>query len=725
MLRLRRSSLIFVIPALIVGIFLLSPVPARAEGSRTLFPNPNPAPACAPAGACRANTEWNPTAYYGNPGDIARRTIFRVFAQANEVILVGSSAVGVDAAPVTAPPAPPGYHLPETIGNVIILAPGVMPITGVNIGDEPLPDFDTLPDTQLVMSCVRQRFESGLATRGFIANRDQELAGPNNLTLATGVDLGGGGYAPCYYQVPAGATGIYTIIFFGPMGNNNSAGGNVPTGQIGNVAGNTNATQNATSAMWDVTVRGAAAGNTVAPDFNGRLFAFYLSLFTASNGRPVYSTFYPVTRDGYIYRTTMRGTDPNGFIVYGNRLGFLDTDGTTPLYRNIRGNGNQLTGFRSNTGVLNVQFARPDFPIFLNPPDPLALVALGIDDTPDAPTLNTVTFVGRGGAPGVTNLSQGGFFTYTSAVPGNYEIVISRDGIDFDPTTTTNKVLRGVSNTTTLTVEWDGTDNAGVPFPVGGPYAIRAFVRAGEYHFPLLDGENNLLGVPGGGPTIELLNPPNGTCPPWNGGCFGAFYDDRGYRTLDGSIVGTVNGDLCPLNPGNSNDNDPAVLYSGVVGYDTRTAQRAFGFGLNQGNSGADCAVGGAFGDSKGLDLWTYFPSNRGETTFIILPPGVGTATPTPTPTGTPTPGSSSGSPELGSTPAPGSVNAPVGNPVCLTEQGRTLPQCQGTVLANVQELPATGESPWSPWRSVLLALPVVLLFGACAVVWRRRTARA
>jgi hypothetical protein len=172
------------------------------------------------------------------------------------------------------------------------------------------------------------------------------------------------------------------------------------------------------------------------------------------------------------------------------------------------------------------------------------------------------------------------------------------------------------------------------------------------------------------------------------------------------------------------------VLYSGLLGYDTRTAQRAFGFGVNQGNAGADCAVGGAFGDSKGLDLWTYFPSNRGETTFIILPPGVGTATPTPTPTSTPTPVIPGSTPEPGSTPAPSTSGFPpagtaVGNPVCLTEQGRTLPQCQGTVLAQVQELPATGESPWSPWRSVLLVLPFALLFGGAALRWRRRAARA
>lgn len=694
---------------LMIGFLLTEPLPALAEGSRTLFPQ-NPAPACgvAAGNACRANMEWSPGGNYA--GVILRRTILRVYAEVNEVILVASSAVGVNQ------------------GNILIYPPGTVPFNPV--GNEAIPGAGTA-----VMDCMVQRGAQGPATRGFIANRVQELAGPNNIDVITGASLGGTGYVPCHYQVPAGGAGIYSVIMYGPPGNV-TAGNGGPTGSIGHVGGNATAAQNSTIAYWDVTVRDVNGANeTIAPDNLGRLFAFYLSMFTASNGRPVFLQVYPVSLDGYVYRTTMRGTDPNGFAIYGNSTGFMDSDGTTPLYRNVRGTGNGLDPLIGGVGI-----ALPEFPIFFDQPDAAALAALAIP-TAQPPVVSNLGFTGV--AVGYTNVGNGGVLSFTSNAASNFELVISRDGVDFDPTTPGNRVLRGAAVVGANNVNWDGMDNTGVDFPEspGTPrfaYPFRVTIRAGEYHFPLLDAENNDIGAPSGGPTYELLNPPDitgdgvGDCPPWTGGCFGAFYDDRGYTTLAGTLVGTFNGDLCPLVVGNSNDNDPLILYSGLNGYDTRTDQRAFGFNTgNVGNPGADCVVNGGFGDAKGLDQWTYFPSNVTQSALIILPVGELPPTPTPLPSATPLPVTPAptlpgGTPGAAATPAPGQPGSAVGTAFCLTEEGRNSPLCQNTVLSQVQTLPATGESPWSAWRSVIFGAGLGLLVTlalAVGMLWRKRTA--
>ncbi|TAF04345.1 MAG: DUF11 domain-containing protein, partial [Nostocales cyanobacterium] len=147
-------------------------------------------------------------------------------------------------------------------------------------------------------------------------------------------------------------------------------------------------------------------------------------------------------------------------------------------------------------------------------------------------------------------------------------------------------------------------------------YQYKIRVRAGEYHFPVLDAENNFFG----GPTITLLNPP--TSYPLDLPGFGVrtgFYDDRVYRTIGGAIVHTGatqtdidnNAPLCGVNP-------PTISFSNqITGFDTATNQRAFGTNDGSGNTNNACT--GSFGDIKGLDQWTYFPSVSAEGDLNIL----------------------------------------------------------------------------------------------------------
>ncbi|HMC67567.1 MAG TPA: hypothetical protein VKJ07_00300, partial [Mycobacteriales bacterium] len=292
-----------------------------------------------------------------------------------------------------------------------------------------------------------------------------------------------------------------------------------------------------------------------------------------------------------------------------NQVGFLDSDGATPLYHDAVADGTgspgQLTGIQGG-----VTFAPPAFPLFFEPPAAASLAALGIPAAPTAPVMSSLSFTGTlGGNTSLVN--NGGTFDYVSNVSGVYEIVVSRDGVNFDPTLATNRVLRGVRPAGPQAVSWDGRDNAGAFFPVG-TYQVHAHLHGGEYHFPMIDVENDTTG----GPTITLLNPPAGTCPPLTGGCSGGFYDDRAYRTLNGTIVNagnTVGSTLCGLNP-------PATAFSSpATGYDTSTAQRAFGAAAG-GNTNAPCT--GNFGDAKGLDTWTFFPSSAQLAPLNIVGPG-------------------------------------------------------------------------------------------------------
>ena len=539
---LRRGLLVALLLAL---AFIFTVRLARAEGSRDMFPDP-------PSGN-RTNIEWR-NSFYGG-GLLYRRTLFKVFANQNEVIFLGSTAVGV------------------TNGDVLVYNPGT--VTGP-IGNETIPGAANF-------SCLTQRAGSGIADQGQINSRAEELAGPDTVP-AGGV---AGGYTPCTYTAPV--TGIYNVVFYGPVGNNSNAQGTV-TGQV-NLAAATNfdATQSTSVAGWDVTVRANLASNV---NIEGRLFTYYIAAFTGGNGRYVNSTMFAVTGDGYRYQTELRGLDPNGFVLYGNQIGYFDADGVTPLLRDAYGNDNQLN-------VINggVTIARPSFPLFFNTPADATITGLGIPLNPVAPTISNLSFTGTAGANN-SFFNTGGTFNFTTNVASIYQLVISLDGVDFDPTNPLNRTLRGVIGAGAQAVAWNGLDNSGAPFPVGNNYQVRAEIRAGEYHFPLMDAENSI----NGGPAFTLLNPPGG-CPPFTGGCSGAFYDDRGYRTSNGTIIGAVNVLLCGNNPPATSRSDPYTGFNSAA----NPSQRAFG-AAGGGNTGAPCT--GSFGDVKGLDLWTFFPSN-------------------------------------------------------------------------------------------------------------------
>jgi uncharacterized repeat protein (TIGR01451 family) len=555
----RRRALIA--PVLLLLILGTGTQTTYAAGSANLWPSG--------ASGNRANIEWRTDSYGG--GLLIRRTLIKAYMNAGEVLMLGSSAIS------------------QLASDILVWNPGL--VTGA-VGAENVaaaPSF----------SCNAQRTGS----QGMITTRAQELAGPDTIP-AGGV---AGGYVPCNYAAPS--TGIYDIAFVGPSGFSANTDGTVAHDIALTDPNDTGAAQGTSVAAWDATVRTAL---TSPANLTGRVFTYYLALFTGGNGLPVFPSVYPITNDGYRYRVDLRGMDPNGWLVYGNQVGFLDPDGVTPLYHDAvadsTGSPGQLTGIQGG-----VSFARPSFPLFFEPPSPAAITGLGIPASPTAPVMTSLSFIGNVG--GNTSLvNTGGTFTYTSNVAGVYEIVISRNGVNFDPTVSTNRSLRGVRPAGVQTVVWDGKDNAGAFFPVG-TYQVHASFHGGEYHFPMIDVENDTTG----GPTITLLNPPGGTCPALTGGCSSGFYDDRAYMTFPGGVPTVVNSGntagsvLCGNIP-------PSPAFSNAItGYDTTSTQRAFGAGAG-GNTNIPCT--GNFGDAKGLDTWTYFPSTTVLAPLNIVAPG-------------------------------------------------------------------------------------------------------
>lgn len=566
----RLAVLCGVFVCLLFASIVVQPTWLLAGGSSTLYPLNHP--------GSRANLEWRTSDYVGS---IPRRTIFNVYLRPGEYLLLGSSAVNAN---VGSSP---------NLGDVLVYDPNV------NIG--PIAS-EVFPATAN-FSCLAASQAAGDLNLGRIADRQQELAGPN-----TSDNQIPAGYTPCVYQ--ATAEGIYRVIFYGPYGGNSDA--NIaPTARIDATAADFDGRQGTSITAWDITIR---ASLTSTSEITGRSFAYYVAMYTGNNGRNVSLLGYVATKDGFVYRYEF-DSDPNGFLIYANQKGFLDTDGT-PLYRNVVSvpnlptqDQNQLLKLQGNVGI-----APPEHPFFLSPPDPIVLAALGIPISPITPTILDFSFTGAI-TGSTTRFNQGGNFNVKSGNSGIYLVVISRDGLNFDPEAPENRSLRGIiTDTLDLTVRWDGQDNQGQPFPIGD-YTARTYVQGGEVHFPFLDIENNV----NGGPRITLTNPPS-VCPPWQGGCSGAFYDDRGYRTDNDDLVGvSLNGPLCLGDTGNP----PLINYSDpFTGFDSSAGppQRAYGF-QSGGNPEAVCLSNSGFGDKKGLDIWTFYPSNAITTPLRIVEP--------------------------------------------------------------------------------------------------------
>ena len=456
-------------------------------------------------------------------GKVTCSTFLYVYAQAGEYIVLGSRnrANG---------------------GDINVYNPQNFGVPGDEIYN---PTTQGTPDFTCSGGSTQQGPHYYGGTTGRITSRAQELAGPKSADNSSGVT---NAFTPCAYRVPS--NGIYGVLFEAAT----SGGSTYPDGSIATPV----VEQNGVSA-WDVTVRANATSTT---DISGRLFTYAFIGYTGGNPHPVYYSLWYVSHDGYRYQQYLNGLDGAGYAQYANTIGFLDNG--QPLYKDLRGNDAFVS-----TLPLGVTTQTADSPIFFNDASPSGanateinrvLTALNIPLTPSAATLANVQFAGS--AYGSTSyLGAGGTFSFDTTNTISYQIVISLDGSNFDPSNVNNATLTGFAPSGTNTVVWNGMNNSNVNFPAGGPYTYQVQGRNGEIHFPIVDAENNYYG----GPEIIRLN---GTGAPDTT----VHYDDRGYVLSTGGFVGTLNGLLCPA----ATPAQPVPAYN-LAGVDSSTAYRTWG----------------------------------------------------------------------------------------------------------------------------------------------------
>ncbi|GAP95482.1 isopeptide-forming domain-containing fimbrial protein [Leptolyngbya sp. NIES-2104] len=419
---------------------------------------------------------------------------------------------------------------------------------------------------------------------GYINTPVKENIGPNP-----------GGYTPCTFT--ATATGIYEVEFRGQQRSTNDVG-NPPATTVESPTSTTAFTflnnQIQTVGAWDITVKDST-GTTTLP---GRVFTYYVAMNLGANSRSLNSNFFIQTKDGFRYRTDMNGLDPFGFIFFANSRGYIDRQNGATLYRSARATDNALN-FIGNVAVQapSTVDTATDIThlIFFNRPDSNTLTELNIPLSPIMPGVpQNFKFTGASGSSGnQTPVGAGGFFSFSSNTPGTYQIIIdtNADGI-FDPSV--DRVLQNPASAGVNIVSWDGKDANGTNVPPrtgNAAYPAQVVLRGGEYHFPLLDVENNPSGFK---ITMENHTAAFPTILDTNGQSVGPatiYYNDTNYTTANGtSVTLTGTGATSPTN-----------------------ASR----GVNSGTSG-EHEFSSNYGDFKGIDTWTFFPSEAITAPLVI-----------------------------------------------------------------------------------------------------------
>jgi uncharacterized repeat protein (TIGR01451 family) len=545
-LRLAVSSMVA------AAISMSASGPVNAEGTRTLHP--------AAGDGSTGNRGVMDVSNTVNAGVVRTRQFLYVYAEAGEVILLGS-------------------RNRSNGGDIFVYNPQSFGARG----NEAIPgaaDF----------TCSNQ------AGRGTIASRTAELAGPNSADLSQTVT---NGFDPCFYAAPT--TGIYGVRFTAATSGGGTNDALIATPRV--LDGNR-------VSAWDVTVRANASSLT---DLNARVFTYAWTVYLQNNGRVLNNALRYVSTDGFRYRQTFRGLDPNRATFYANAQGFIDAG--APLYRDVRGNDQTVAAGPSFSAGVTAQ--APQYPIFFSDvaqggPNAVevnkVLTALAIPTAPLQPQLSNPQFVGNLSGNQST-VSAGGVFTFDTLNTLTYEIVISLDGVDFDPANVNNRVLTGTALSGSHSVLWDGLNNNAVPFPAGS-YDFRIYGRNGEIHFPMLDVEGNA----NGGPTLEKLN---GFQP---ADAFTVYYDDRGYRTANATVIGVLNGHLCGAT---SPIAQPTPTHS-LVGVDSSVGGPSTYYrrwsGSSDTNVDCDNDANEYFATAKGLDLWALERSPVQVLPLVIVP---------------------------------------------------------------------------------------------------------
>jgi uncharacterized repeat protein (TIGR01451 family) len=524
----QKTSLLGLLTCFAVGAIVGTATGVRAEGSYELIKDgTNPGE--------RPYTELRLDTTSG----FNRQTIPLVYAKTGEVIHMGSSAVNLG-----------------TGGNIKLYAPGADPATATP-----------------VLDCRATQFGKGL-----LNTPTQEAFGPKVIAADAGYDS-------CTYTVPAGVNGIYTVIMSGPAGFP-AAGTNIQSSTQISITAPLLTDQQTSVAIWDVTVRASASS---AINIKGRMFVDKLALYMIANNRFLKSELFILTDGGYRYRTDFsptaasKGLDPNGFIFLASDRGLLTPTGST-LYHTGLSTADSVPV--PLIGGATVQ--APQHKIFFNPPATETITALGYPLTAVQPSPVT-NFSFQGQLNNQTPQGVGGTFKFDALYDDGFQIVIDADNDGLFTAGTGDRLIDGSAIVGTNSIVWDGKNNAGAavpPLPGNAGYQARIITKGGEYHFPLLDAENNPDGF-----TLEMTNAPGAF--PVGQNKYTVFYDERDYA------IGTTAVTLgCPTAAGSP----PCDARGGI---DSSLTPRKY---ISN------------YGNQKAVDTWIYFPSTPVLSSVIIQP---------------------------------------------------------------------------------------------------------
>lgn len=317
---------------------------------------------------------------------------------------------------------------------------------------------------------------------GYIANHTAEAAGPNIDGTNTN------GYKPLSFT--ASKTGIYEFHFHSKTA---PSGGTANPGKVA-VSGTFNQ-KDGCIAAWDITV--ADASKTVK---SGRTYAKYLSLNTGANAIQSYSQLYVVTDDSYIYKVSLNGIDPYGFIFFANNRGLctLGAD-NKPIYHSVATDDGNMATLQS---TYKVDFKSPSSPdtamdktymlffeepssdlngiLFAEPEQPSQITDLKFNGT----IHDNYTYQGQGGSF-TFNIEHGSSVTIQLNFGGDTE-----ESTPSNTVTLSNAVVSGAN-----TFYWDGKYDDGTYVPQGtykfADIKVTSQSKSGEIHFPFFDVESN------------------------------------------------------------------------------------------------------------------------------------------------------------------------------------------------------------------------------------------
>lgn len=555
---------------LIITFLSLQLVSVFAEGSLSLYPRGSLPGSARPY---RPYTEWYAGTYVG----MERHQIIKVYAKAGETIFFGSS----------------------THSSRYEVTNGTRDIKVSN------PDGST------------SYFNVVNNGAGHINSLARETAGPRYTD--NGRTVNAGGYTPL--SIVASSSGTYIFEFYSPY---NTPAGN-PTARLTTELWNES--NGGTIGAWDITVV-TGLGSGQAQEIMGRTFCDYLCLNMGANfysstadwGKGLYATVYVLTDDGYIYRTDFNGMDPYGFLFFANNRGLVDPVKNTSLYHSARGSSNALDNLKvtleGQGGSTDIYptFHLPSYPDTANDRTHKIFFEEPSDDLPEsiraipfAPgTVTDFKFFGEDDNIGY--VGAGGLFTFYVTSGSSYQIKIDFAENYGDTGRAANTLyLSNSCQPGFNSIYWDGCDGNGDIVPKGiygrgesdGTITITVEVKAGEYHFPLLDVESNPFGV-----KIELINTPfnaDGSLYQWESPA--AEKKARSTIYYDNSLI---------IEPGNEADNTTVGgVRRGALWQEINQQLCALeGISSENGASkymaSASNNVERQGGDFAFIDLWTY-----------------------------------------------------------------------------------------------------------------------